>query len=544
MDKAIGFTAVKLPFRALAHPRLSDYPWLKTFHFVRGDWDVIVWGHGDLSKFDTPEGYIVGYSDVELDILKLCPLQNRGVLLRFGSPATIINDFAGQLPVFYGQRNGIPIVSSCEECVVIGCGGVTLDRARLVQYLIFQSYVGTATLWNEVNKLYANSILVVTDQGDFQQIPQAPLQFGAIPKSQVTDTIADISERTIRRYTDPLDDVHLPLSRGKDSGVLLGNMSRPNRIHARTMPTSWPLRRNEDVVITRARCRNAGVDDHQIVNFPGQTYQQYVRPQIEYAGTPLASTQAYIFGIAAWMGAEGNRWPVISGSCGDITAGSGLARILEVYKVRQTGDNLKERFKIACYCQSKEWRKEAFDLCLSYDWDLAIGHSELRSEWARLWKTSEGATIGVDLDLIRFRNRGSQYITYAWAATDLWGSYVAPFTDRKYVETMLSLPQSARELCIAQRRYGKQYFPGIMPDGGMPRSAWDVANTINDTSVSHESLWPLVENGSRPAHPLFNPVGVRNLYARAMTGDMKAAFWLQSLQPLAYMIERGHVYVT
>ena len=509
-------------------------------HVSKGEWNLTVWGHGDLSKFLTPEGYVVGYSDTELTRLTREPMQNRGVLIKLSPTFSIANDALGQLPVFYSQRDGVPIISSCEECVIKWRGGVTLNRARLVQYLIFQSYVGTVTLWDEIDKLYANRILKLSLDGQYVQMEQEPLRFKYIEAEQAIATISQISKRIIRSYTDPLDDVYLPLSRGKDSGILLGNMARPGRIHARTMPSSWPLDRCEDVVITRARCRNTGVEDHQIIDFPGQSYQQAYRPQIEYAGTPLASTQAYIFGINQWMGQEGNHWPVISGSCGDITAGSGVARVLEMYNVRQTAND-RERFKLACYCHSKEWKTPAFDACVSFDPASEISRSGIQAEWSVLWRASEGHSVGVNLDLIRLRNRGSQYITYAWAAADLWGSYVAPFTDRAYVTTMLSLPQKAREFCYAQKEYGKKFLPGLLPNGGVHSSVWDVSNTLNNTTVSAEALWPLTADGCRPAHPFFVPAGIQGLYRRALDGDMKSFFWLHSLQPLAYMIDKGYV---
>ena len=545
MDKAIGFSLTKQPFEPEVPPWLSAYPWLDVLHISQGAWNLTVWGHGDLSKFLTPEGYVVGYSGVELGWLTREPLQNRGVLIKLGENATVVNDFLGQLPVFYGQRSGVPFVSSCEESVILGLGGVTLDRARLVQYLIFQSAVGTRTLWREIDKLYANRNLCVTTAGNFRCAPQEPLRFFSMHPKEVEDRIHEISQRTIRRYTDPLGDVHLPLTRGKDSGILLAYMQRPERIHARTMPSSWPLRRSEDVVITTARCANTGVRDHQIIDFPNQSYQRYYKPQIEFAGTPLSSTQAYIFGIASWIGAEGNRWPVISGSCGDITAGSGMARVLEMYKIRRTVSK-REQFKLACYCHSKEWGREAFDSCIAYDTVSEVQRSGIQAEWAALWDATEAPasrhrSTSVRLDMVRLRNRGSQYITYAWSATDLWGSYVSPFTDREYVTTMLSIPLESREFCTAQRQLGANRFSGIFPNGGVSPDRWDVSNTLNNTTISEEALWPLVADGSKPAHPYFVPAGIQGLYAKALSGDAKSFFLLHSLQPLAWAIDKGYV---
>jgi len=317
-------------------------------------------------------------------------------------------------------------------------------------------------------------------------------------------------------------------------------MQRPDRIHARTMPSSRPLDRSEDVVITRARCANVGVKDHQLILFPNESYQAAYRPQIEYGGTPLSSTQAYIYGINAWIGNEGNHWPLISGSCGDITAGSGVARVLEAFDVRQT-NNSRERFKLSCYCQSKEWKQPQLEYCLTFNPMDELAASGLTREWSELWKASEGDTDDVNLDLIRLRNRGSQYITYAWAAADLWGNYVSPYTDRKYVETMLSLPLKARGYCKAQREYGKKYFPHILPNAGVSRDAWDVSNTLNKTTVSAEALWPLRPDGSLPNHRFFRSENIREFYERALSGDMDCFFLLHSLQPLAYVIDEGFV---
>ena len=322
--------------------------------------------------------------------------------------------------------------------------------------------------------------------------------------------------------------------------MLLAHMQRPDRIHAWTMPSSWPLDRSEDVVITRARCKNTGVRDHNIIDFPNQSYASAYKPQIEYGGTPLSSTQAYIFGICDWIRSHGNRYPLISGSCGDITAGSGVARVLETFDVRQTTSN-RERFKIACYCQSKEWYIDSMRDCLYFDPVDALDKAGLRDEWACLWDETEGWDIGVRVDLIRLRNRGSQYITYAWAAADLWGGYVSPYTDTDYVRTMLSLPLAAREKCIGQRRYGQKYFPHILPNARVPRTAWDVSNTLNKTTVSEAALWPLVASGAKPRHHYFKPAAIQTLYSNAMHGYMQSFFMLHSLQPLAWCVDKGYV---
>lgn len=540
-SKAIGFSLTRLPNKAPAPPWLSVYPWLETRRLERDGWDILLWGHGNLTQFERPEGIVIGYSDVEMDTLTASPLQNRGDVIAPG-PRTcaVTNDFLGMLPVFYGSHAGVPYVSTCEECVILGLGGVTLHPARLVHYLIFQSAVGTRTLWGEIDKLYANSVLTVSANGNFSVQAQLPVKFRPISRRGAIPAIADVSERVIRRYTDPYDDVYLMLSRGKDSGMLLAHTQRPARVHARTYTSSWPYSRSEELVIAKARCRNVGISDHRIVDFTGQTYQQYFQPQIEYAGTPLASTQAYIFGANAILGSEATHWPLISGACGDITAGSGVARVMEMFEVRKTRSK-RERFKLACYCHSKEWKSEAFDACVAFDAFTELTRSRIQTEWSDLWDATEGHDLGSRIDVVRLRNRGSQYITYAWGAADLWGCFVTPYLDREYVTTILSLPYESRVGCRDQKRYGAQTFPHIFPDGGVPRTAYDVSNTLNQTTVSAEALWPLVPDGSKPAHSFFVPAGIQALYKRALNHDMKCFFWLHSLQPLAWAIDKGYV---
>lgn len=544
MDKIIGFSLTRLPEKAVPPPWLGTYSWIKVHNIEQAGWDICFWGHGDLNKFGTSHGFVVGYSGVEMKTISVVPLQNRGLVVSVtADDVTITNDALGMLPVFYGRRANIPFVSTCEECVILGLGGVTLDRARLVQYLIFQSYVGTRSLWKEIDKLYANSTLVVSATGDFMVRSQPPLQFRRIETIQAIPTIHGITRRTIRCYTDPLDDVYLPLSRGKDSGMLLVHMQRLKRIHARTYGTGRPYSRDEEIVIAKARCKNIGVEDHRIIDFVGETYQQYFQPQIEWGGVPLSCTQAYIFGANTIIGSEGTHWPLISGSCGDITAGGGTQRIWNLRTFRQAfhSDARDQQFKLACYCQSKEWRHEALEKCIAFDTDAKLIQSEMRSEWTELWNATEVGNQGVRIDLIRLRNRGSQYITYSWAAADLWGCYVAPFTDREYVTTMLSLPYKSRIKCRDQKLYAAERYPRIFPDGGVPRSAWDVRNTINNTTISEEALWPLVADGSKPAHPYFEQAGIRALYQKALSGDAHSFFLLHSLQPIAWAIDRGYV---
>ena len=539
MNKIIGFSVTRAPTKAVLPPWLHKYPQLKTSQLSRNGWNICFWGHGDFAEFATSQGFVVGYSDTELKVLSYTPLQNRGVLISTSpNRVTITNDAFGMLPVFYGSSQGIPHISSCEECVMIGIGKVTLGSARLVSYLLHRSAVGTATLWNEIDKLYANRVLISTVTGGFTQKNQDPLQPVSIPPNKAISIMANLHKRVIRRYTDLLGDVYLPLSCGHDSRLILTNMARPERIHARTYTSSWPYSRSQEILIARASAERVGVADHSILDFVGQTYAPYCRPQLEYAGTPLTNIQAYLYGAAAMMGREGNYdWPVISGSCGDILAGVGVVHVLDKLRL---GLPPHLQFRMACHNRgSHSWSNKALSHGLAFNHQAAI--ERLYPMWADLWHATEFKEPTARCDLIRVRNRGSQYIAYAWAATDLWNGYVAPFTDREYITTMLSMPVPIRHSRSGQLQYMHQYFPKVFPNAGVSCTAYDISNTLNKTSVCADAVWPLLADGSKPAHNFFRPTEISAMHYRGLTGDMESFFWLRSLQPIAWAIDKGYV---
>lgn len=544
MDKIIGFSLTLVPEQAIAPPWLSVYPWLKVWHTTENGWNICFWGHGDLTKFKTPHGYVVGYSNTELDTLSIAPLQNRGLVINLSlNEATITNDAFGMLQVFYGNKGGekpydsTPHVSTCEEAVMMGLGSVSLSRGRLVNFLMYRISIGTLTLWREVDKLYANSILTIDRNGNTTQREQPPLQFRLIRPEDVVPVMISLHERVIRRYTDQLGDVYLPLSSGLDSRILLANMQRHPRIHARTYSSSWPYERSQEILIARASAKRVEVE-HRILDFVGRTYAQYCRPYLEYLGTAATNLQAYIYGAAQMIGSEGHRtWPVISGVCGDIVSGVGTNHVLQrLLRPRSP----HQHFKMACHCEgTPSWRAKQLNAGLTYDWESCEHCTQ--HMWADMWKTRECDDLTASCALIRLRNRGSQLVTASWATTDLWNGYVTPYLDREYVVTMLSMPVEARQNRIGQRKYASQRFPAIFPNAGVPASAYDVSNTLNATSICNEALWPLVADGSKPAHPYFNPAGIESMYQRALEGHLPSFYQLRSLQPIAWAIEKGYV---
>ena len=71
----------------------------------------------------------------------------------------------------------------------------------------------------------------------------------------------------------------------------------------------------------------------------------------------------------------------------------------------------------------------------------------------------------------------------------------------------------------------------------------DARNTTNvDTITGNpQAFWPLLCDGGRPRHRFFNPIGIKALYVKAITGHKPSWGLLASLQPIAWAIEKGYV---
>lgn len=535
MNKITGFFLTDGRGAPRFPPWLDDYPWLTRETLQIGKWQLAIWGIGDLSGFVDREnaGVIVGYSEHERQFLPLVPPHGRGVFLSLQRAAAVFNDASGAMPVFYATVGGIPYVSTCEEAVMEALGSVTLDEGGLASYLIFQCSVATYTLWAEISKLYGNSVLRVSGDSISQEL-LPPLPIGEIEIS--SDPIAQMDaelRRVISLYTDLLDEAFLPLSHGHDSRLLLAYMSRPERIRARTYHLIADSRQDRDAVVAAASAKLMGVQ-HGLIDF-GQNYSNFTKPAIEYYGTPLGATQVYVYGASRILGEEAHL-PVISGVDGDSLAGSGLVRTREILLKHQ--DDPITLFRTACYCYHKEWATTDLNGALRYDWRSALkGKEEL---WADIWNHTEGDNVIRHAYLIRARTRGSQYINYAIAAADLWGGMVSPYNDRDYITFMLSLPEVYREGRSGQIQLFQRYWPQLWPAAGITSGIHRRdTNTLDRDSISEKSLWPV---GLKTwEHDLISREFVDGLYKKALAGDVRSFYLLNSIQPVVWALRKGYV---
>lgn len=553
MSKIAGFTLTKSSQVPQPPPWLPNFPHVTALTHECNGWKILLWGRGDLSQFINGDTIIVGYSGVDLATLATHPLQNRGLVVTLGEKAAVRNDTLGMMQVFYAASGDTVCVSTCEETVIQALGSVTLDPGRLISYLILQSTVATLTLWGEVNKLYANSVLTVDKRGSFRQALQEPLQFQPIGGDHIA-AMAGVLRETVERYTDPLDDVWLMLSHGHDSRLILVNMNRPQRIHALTFPLSHPAERAYDVVIARESARLCGVADHAILDLEQDQLKNYTRPSIEFYGTPLGAVQVYLYATCEGIGHANPDWPVVTGMNGDESAGVALNRSRG--KLAKESDPA-DRFVSGCYSWVKAWLPHEMDAVLSFDWRKAV--EPVRDVWARAWNSTEGDDLTRHAHLIHTRNRGNQYITYAWQSLDLYGGFVGPiYNDRHYVEFMLSLPHEvlsqgaftyavAKKSNVNESRTGQvslfqRYFPEHYPVAGLSHDKYDWTNRLDVNALrkaGSEALWPLTPDGR--IHDFFKSEALADLYRRAANGDMRSYYLLNSVQPLAWAVGKGYV---
>jgi len=435
------------------------------------------------------------------------------------------------MQVFYSQT----VASTNEELVVRSTQRPELDPAGLTSFLIFQCNVGTSTVWRGINKLYANSELALHDTGKAIQYPLSSLRLEVLREETTNDFVEKMRRAlvaTIRRATDSLDDICLPLSQGYDSRLLARLIRNPARIHAKTYALSQADDLDCDVAIARLIAADRGIKDHRVVSFEGD-YSRFVPPALEHLGTTVSAAQAYLYGAAYLL--NDDRLPLISGVVGDILSSHGATFARQWI---ETDIGPAERFKRACHCHAHEWKAIHLDRWLTFNWRKAI--KPLEEQWASLWEASETAEYELGkATLIRLRNRGSAYLTGPWALADLWGGIVTPYYDRDYVKFMLSMPPKMLYQRIAQQRLLEWTWPSTWPHGNHPnpRSLCWKGTVVPDTITGNEhAFWPL-KDGLQ--HRFFNK-SVQALYDTAITGNTISWGLLASLQPIAWALQKGY----
>lgn len=511
MNKAIGFS--------LAYDKeppcpgwLADFPWLGEFVYERNGWAVRLWGHGDLSSFIHDSRIIVGYSDTDMKMRPLQPLQNRGVIIELGEEATITNDFAGYLPVFYAPG----MASTDEQCLR---GELTLDPVRVISLLLSNTLLAGATIWREIDWLYGNSILTLTNTDSMVVKWQKPLR---LRESRVED-MADMLEKTIRRYTDPLDKVYLSLSSGYDSRLIMLNMERPERIKARTYPISRPAKRSCEYAIAHSSAELAGVEDHKWVS--AWNYGKYPPMIFGFYGPTFSAVNSYVCAFIIRAN-EKERLPMLHGMPGDTLSGNPVYG--DMKKVAWRWDDAG-RFEQLCRIDPHSWKTEELNQLLDFDWQHEF--AQIRPVWGNLWRKTEGYRVPQRADILRLRNRSALMTVRTFAIADAYGGMISPYCDREYTEYMLSLPDEARLGRSAQKAMAKEKWPDHF---NLPKplsaSQWDTDNTIDADNISKAAMWP----SEQLEHPFFRKAYVEELRQRALDGDVHSFWLLWPLQTIAY----------
>jgi len=279
------------------------------------------------------------------------------------------------------------------------------------------------------------------------------------------------------------------------------------------------------------------------------------RSSIEFYGTALGAVQIYLYDVCERIGLENREWPIITGLNGDESAGIAIGRSRS--KLQQESAPA-DRFVSGCYSWVKAWLPQDLDELLTFDWKREL--EPIRNVWAHFWEHTEGDDLTKHAQLIHTRNRGNQYITYAWQACDLYGGMVGPiFNDRHYIEFMLSLPHDvlssgafsydvSRTSKVHEKRTGqvelfRRFFPQHYPNAGLPFDAYDWTNRLDlDALIKarDKALWPLTSNGAI-SHDFFKQSKLKELYKKAVAHDMRSYYLLNSIQPIAWAIQKGYV---
>lgn len=523
MDKITGFS---LTYGDLppAPPWLADYPWLSKMSFVYDNgFKVTMWGHWNLDNLISEDGTITVCQDNCYD---MNPLDSTGAIIeKMPSGMKIKTNMFKCPPIFYGSANGRPYVSTCEECVLQGLGGATIGKGRLASFLIHQGTTATLTLWEEIGQMDANSELTISPDGSFQTKRLQPMIFPEINPAEYADMLTEV----IRSYTEPLGNVHLAMSGGYDSRLVMVLADRPERIGTWTVPLSKPWERNSEYVWASRSAELWGAKPHMVELHNGLA--PYMQPFIEYRGASSSGWIAYIFAIMAFANRE-MMLPMLSGIMADSVAGSGYNDVV-ARKVVDMG--LADQFIAICRdWGDMRWTDEKLDAALAFDWREEL--DKIKPRFIDVWGATEGPNFQARTALLRIRNRTANMIRPAFEAADLWGKAVTPYADTRYISWMLALPEELRKGRKLVVDTATTTWPHIFNrPSGLTDDSYDSDNTLDEDLASEP--WPL--NGF--AHDLFKAERVQEISQGASAVDMPSVRQAWALQPIAWAMKQGYV---
>lgn len=407
---------------------------------------------------------------------------------------TVSRDYLGQIPVFYGGD----VVSTCEECVLLGLGKATLNPGYLPLFLQIGASVGPHTVWNEIGQIFGEPWIdppPVEDMGWEEAIR------GAVARSVEGK-------------------VHLAMTSGYDSRLLALYMNTEDT-KAWTLPLTASMRDGEYVWAHRT-AEILGMEHRPVIirDFPS-----WLEKSVEWAGASSSQIMAMWFATMGEINREERR-PIVHGGPGDTLTSNPTRRSMEVVEPMEDVD---EQALAVTQDRGAGWLDEELDKLLAYDWK--------RVGLGRYLADTPGPDFAARADLFRLRTRTAAMSTGRMSAGNLWGGAITPYADTKYAVWALNLGVEKRIDRNDQIAWATTTYPHIF---NRPSPLQDDDYTPDNTIDEELACDPYPLMGTR-FNELFNQAYIDQIVERALERDMWAIRRAWPLQSLAWAFMKGYV---
>jgi hypothetical protein len=471
------------------------FPWLNSQKITICGNIVWLWGHGEFSHFIKRHTdhiqIIAGYTDGELEFLSNDRPDNRAVFINFYSDRIELeNDHVGLFRVFYGKNEQNWCVSSTEDLVLQTIGRQMPDKVNLVQYLLIGHLTCEQTIYPHIFSMLANNRLTAKG-GRFETRRLEPMKF--INISNPLEALFEITQSTVRKYTDCYDKMFLPLSGGYDSRLLAAFMQRPQRSIARTYDYAYPIENGYEVGRAREIAKAAGINNWRPCDIGTDFYADYAKSWFSVFGTSHHHHGMYVMRFFdKCFGSNGVVLPTVSGFMG------GTNGVHLNYFVSAKDSNQATKFYVSQHVSVEAFRLEELNRLLNFNVSECL--PIIYKRWQKQWQETEGEEWQkFQLNLARERNR--THTSYLCMIADLYGAAVTPYADRNYIRTLLSLGFENMLDRRLQEQMMQKYLPQFwLDDSKMPQYK-HCLNFLCMRNRKFENIFPIAVGGQTQRHP-------------------------------------------
>lgn len=152
----------------------------------------------------------------------------------------VTNDYAGSIPIFYSQRNGL-VLSNIEPCVFLGSESSLNDLSaeNIYGFLRYSHFIWDETAWSHIKQMLPDSRYVFSSTGELLSVEyletvKASDSRAGLTDKQVANELFELNQSLVNRSLADADEIILPLSSGYDSRMIFSVLANDRNLISKT----------------------------------------------------------------------------------------------------------------------------------------------------------------------------------------------------------------------------------------------------------------------------------------------------------------------